>query len=124
MKIELLNGYDYPTKPESVFYNVKQILLVKNHDKAINLSPNMSMVADLGLSGTKLIALVAELEKRYGVTIKSHSEIANAKTLQEFCAICAKDINPIFLQNKIEWGRNVSIKTKKIISDMIERTKE
>ena len=93
MKIELLNGYDYPTKPESVFYNVKQILLVQNHKNAIDLKPEMNMISDLHISGQKLLELIKELEKRYNKTVVSHQQILSAKTLHDFCVIFANDLN-------------------------------
>lgn len=90
--IELLPN-TYKTKPESVFYNVKQILLVQKHNKAIDLTPEMNMVSDLHISGQKLLVLVKELEKRYNKTIVSHKQILSAKTLRDFCAIFANDLN-------------------------------
>ncbi len=91
--IQLLEGYNHAITPESVFYNVKQILLLQNNTKAVNLTMDIQMVKDLKMFGAKLTNLVKELENRYQLPIISQTQIQRAKTLQEFCAICAADLN-------------------------------
>lgn len=91
--IKLLEGYSHPIDPASVFYNVKQILLVQNHEKAVNLTMDMEMIKDLNISGRKLADLTIELQNRYKMTVSSHAKIQKAKTLKEFCTICAADFN-------------------------------
>lgn len=91
--IKLLEGYNHPITPESVFYNVKQILLVQNHAKAVDLTMDLLMVKDLKMFGKKLTNLITELESRYNLPIVSQAKIQRAKNLQEFCTICAADFN-------------------------------
>ena len=91
--IELLKGYNHPVTPESVFYNVKQILLVQNNEKALNLTMDLKMVKDLKIFGNKLTSLISELESRYQLPIVSQAKAQRAKDLKEFCTICAADFN-------------------------------
>ena len=107
----------YKIKPESVFYNVKQILLVQNHNKAIDLTPDMQMVSDLHISGKKLLELVNELEKRYNKTIVSHSKLQSAKTLNDFCVIFANDLNLTSKTNlKSYYQKHIGLMVQKIKS--------
>ena len=92
-KIKLLEGYSYPVKPESVFYNVKQILLIQNNNKATNLTEDMHMWNDLKLRIPEIFDLIRELEKRYQRAIFKFTTARKAKTLGEFCKICASDLN-------------------------------
>ena len=105
-KIKLLEGYSYPVKPESVFYNVKQILLIQNNNKAINLTDDMHMWRDLKLRIPEIFDLIRELEKRYQRAIFKFTTARKAKTLGEFCKTCANDLNkaiPLNEKTKVEY---------------------
>ncbi len=105
-KIKLLEGYSYPVKPESVFYNVKQILLIQNNNKAINLTDDMHMWNDLKLRIPEIFDLTRKLEKRYQRAIFKFTTARKAKTLGEFCKICANDLNkaiPLNEKTKLEY---------------------
>ena len=114
----------YKTKPDSVFYNVKQILLVQNNAKAVNLEPGMFMFKDLNLNITQIDALIKELEKRYNRAIFSHKKLYKTKTLSEFCTICANDLNKkVALQDKAKAG-NIALSIKTFLVDECGFTKE